>query len=307
MDNHRNIQIRQVPYDAETKHGNKGNTLLSLLLTNNDIKRVSHDTEKGIYHVSTHAPKYREVHNWINATLADQQFPYEPTLRPLKYPGTAGSTTKYSAIFADTISAASKSYDNSTIKTTRSAWKQRPPLNISYEPNAEAFPPLPAKTASAKATQSTTSETFDEETIQSAISSALKKLEEQHRHELAALKQEMQNKMSEMEHKMKALGQQIADQTFQALLTDDSPLVTKSDHALMKQEMSFISSQLATLITLMSKSKSLNPTVGSEGHATMSPPRQSKRTKPSATPEKLIQPHALFTQDTSFSSATSPR
>jgi hypothetical protein len=73
----------------------------------------------------------------------------------------------------------------------------------------------------------------------------------------------------------------------------------------MKQEMSFISSQLATLISLMSKSKSLNPTVGSEEHATMSPPRQSKRTKPSATPEKRIQPHALFTQDTSFSSATS--
>ena len=105
----------------------------------------------------------------------------------MKYSGNT-STTKYSSVFADAVSVANASYDASTIKTTRSnAWKQRPPLNISYDPTAEAFPHLPKKPSVIPTTPSTTSETLEEDTIQSAISNAIKTLQEQHRKELDEL------------------------------------------------------------------------------------------------------------------------
>lgn len=313
MDLHRNIPILQVPYDAATRPGTQGQTLSQILNGNKDIQRVAYDPKHGRYHVSTHAPKYREVHTWINKVLADNQFPYNPTLRPLKYTG-SGSATKYSAVFADAMSVATASYDGSTIKMPRSAaWKQRPPLNISYDPTAEAFPPLPIKNNPAPATQSTTSETIlDEETIQSAISSALKKLEDQHRTELEALKKDMQNKMTAMENQMLELGKQIATQTYQALVTEDSPLVTKQDHAHLQTEMASITTQLTTLIELLKKGHIVTPMSLDETQAmsrddpkaTSTPPRH-KRSKPNLTPQKPSRFEALLTQDDHLTSAAS--
>ena len=211
MEQHRNIPIHNVPFDAPTSRGSKGETLDQIILKNKNVQRLSYDLAQEKYHISTQATKYREVHNWITTVLKEHKFPYDPTVRPMKYSGNT-STTKYSSVFADAVSAANASYDASTIKTTRSnAWKQRPPLNISYDPTAEAFPPLPKKPSVIPTTPSTTSETLEEDTIQSAISNAIKTLQEQHRQEIDQLKQEMQSKMAEMETQMKELGQQNRD------------------------------------------------------------------------------------------------
>ncbi len=175
----------------------------------------------------------------------------------------------------------------------------RPPLNISYVLTSEAFPPLPKQKQSGIFTPSTASETYDEDTIQSAITAALTKLEAQHIAELATLKKEMQEKMHQMELQMQEMSQQVAVQTYQALVKEDSPLATKKDHAVMQQEITAVSKQLSTLIKLLTKGPSI------EDNMITSPPRTIKRTKPSMTPEKNGDISTLFTQDTLLPSATS--
>jgi hypothetical protein len=303
MEQHRNIPIHNVPFDAPTHRGMKGDTLDNVLLGNKFIQRVSYDSTQKKYHISTQAPKYREVHDWITAVLKEHQFSYDPFIRPMKY-GNSVSTTKYSSIFADAVSVANASYDASTIKTTRSnVWKQRPPLNISYDPSAEAFPPLPKTPNVVPPTPSTASETFEEDTIQSAISQAIKTLQEQHRREIDQLKTEMQNKMAEMENQMKELGQQIVAQTYQALSTDDSPLATKTDHIRLQNDMNVVTHQLTQLLQMVSQGMS----AGGSPFSTQptSPPRSGKRLKKNKTPEKLNYCEDMFTDDKTVTSADS--
>ena len=305
MEQHRNIPILNVPWDAPTKAGTKGQPLDQVLYGNKYIQRVAYDPKMERYHVSTQAHKYKEVHNWIDNMLKEHKFPYVPTIRAMKYSGNV-STAKYSAVFADAVSVANASYDASTIKTTRSnAWKQRPPLNISYVPTDEAFPPLPKKATPTPATQSTTSETYDEDTIQSAISNAIKTLQEQHRAELAKLKKEMQEKMEAMENQMQELGKQVATQAVQALLTDDSPLATKTEQAQLQNDIAVITNQLSTLIHLVSTGKNIaTPSPEPSVIALSSPPRTNKRLKQNRTPEKQNL-EEFFTQDSPVPSATS--
>ena len=253
IDNHRNIPIMNISPDAINKAGIKGETLEQVLTGNSLIQRVAYDYQHNKYHVSTVASKYREVHEWIACALAEHDFPYEPTLRPMKYTGGVGPSkaTTYSDIFKDAISLASDNYTANTTRTTQSsAWKNRPPLAISYSLNDAAFPSLSPSKPNAPPTPSMTSGTFDDATIQSAISTAIKKLEDQHRKELDQLKKEMQNKIDEVTHQMKELGQQVATQTYQALVKKESPLATKTDHAQLQHEMNLISTQLTTIIQM---------------------------------------------------------
>jgi hypothetical protein len=87
------------------------------------------------------------------------------------------------------MSVASNNYTTppTSVKTQTNPWKTRPPLAISYDATKEAFPPLPKAKNIAPATASTTSETLDEDTIQSAISAAIKKLEDQYKLEMMHL------------------------------------------------------------------------------------------------------------------------
>ena len=140
------------------------------------------------------------------------------------------------------------------------------------------------------------SETLDEDTIQSAISTALKKMEDQHKTDLEKLKQEMQKQISAVEAQMKDLAQQVAVQTYQALVTEESPLATKTDHELLKQEINSISIQLSTLIQLVQS--------GPRHIHASTPPRTSQKRKPTMTPEKLSY-GSIHTQDEEVSSATS--
>ena len=179
-----------MPFDAATRRGVKGETLDQIIFKNKNVQRLSYDLAQEKYHISTQANKYREVHTWMTTVLREHHFPYEPNVRAMKY-NVNTSTSKYSSVFADAVSVANASYDASTIQTTRSnAWKQSPPLNISYDPSAEAFPPLPKKANTIPATPSTTSETCEEDTNQSAISNAIKTLQEQHQREIDQLKKE---------------------------------------------------------------------------------------------------------------------
>lgn len=134
-------------------------------------------------HVSTTASKYREVYMWIDNMLKENKFPYEPSLRPLRY----GGAQMYGSIFKDAMSVATDKYStNPSVLPAMNAWKNRPPLGISYVPTEEAFPTLPSKKQGT--TASTTSETLEEDTIQSAISSAITKIEGQYKAELAHMR-----------------------------------------------------------------------------------------------------------------------
>ena len=294
MSNHRNIPLSNIPFNAETVKSIKGSSLLDILNGNKYIQRVSHDHKQGKYHVSTTADKYHEVHTWITKSLVEHKFPFNPSIRPLKY--NPNHRTKYSSLLTAAMSVANESYDTSTIKTNRSsAWKQRPPLNISYVLDAEAFPELPKHTTKSPVTPSTASEFFDEDTLQSAISAALTKMEAQHKAELEAMKSDMEAKIKMLESQMKSLGEQVAVQTYQALVKEDSPLATKTDHAQLQHDMNVISTQLTTLIQMFQSNK---PTEG------FSPPRYSKRVKP-CTPVKTNLHENFFTQESDVSSAAS--
>ena len=71
MELHRNIPVLNVPYDAPTKKGIKGEQLDQLLYTNKHIQRVAYDPKNERYHISTLAPHYRAVHSWINDILKE--------------------------------------------------------------------------------------------------------------------------------------------------------------------------------------------------------------------------------------------
>ena len=299
IETHRNIPISNVPVNATDLLGMHGQDLLSLLNSNTKIYRVTYDSTNKKIHVSTRSDKYREVHQWIAQALREHQFPYGPSIRPMKYgTSTGGTQTNYSSVFQQAMTDPID--DASTIKTARSnAWKNRPPLAISYTATDIAFPPLPTAKPVTPATPSTTSETFDEETFQSAISTALKKMEDQHRQELAQLKLEMQQQIKAVEAQMQDLGKQVAIQTYQALVKEESPLVTKTDHAVLQQEISTISIQLNTLINLFKNGSTLK--VVNESPAA----RDLKRTKLNLTPMKPINLDEMFTQESPISSATS--
>ena len=294
MSNHRNIPIANIPFNAQTMKGIKGSTLLDILHGNKNIQRVSHDHKQGKYHVSTTADKYYDVHTWITKALGEHTFPFNPSIRPLKY--NPNHKTTYSSVMTAAMSVTNESYDASTIKTNRStAWKQRPPLNISYVLDAAAFPELPKHSSKIPVTPSMTSEIFDEDTLQSAISAALTKMEAQHKAELEAMKSDMDAKIKMLESQMKTLGEQVAVQTYHALVKEDSPLVTKMDHAQLKHDINALSTQMTTLIQMFQSTK---PT----DH--VSPPRYSKRVKPS-TPVKTNLHETFFTQESDVSSAAS--
>ena len=97
-------------------------------------------------------------------------------------------------------------------------------------------------------------------------------------------------------------------QTYKALVNEDSPLVTKMDHAHLQHEMSVITSQLSTLIRMFKQSndKVLYPQeLSPPGSPHTSPLRTGKRLKQNRTPEKAGLVYDLFTQESNASSATS--
>lgn len=307
MEQHRNIPIQDVPTTELKTRGTKGETLDQVLYSNKFIQRVSHEPKTNRYHVSTIASKYREVHNWIQQALEEHSFSYKPSLRPLKFSHSGSTFTKYSAVFADAVSTANDSFDASSFKTTKSnPWKQRPPLDISYVPTDEAFPPLSPSSKPTTATPFTASETADEDTIQSAISNAIRTLQEQHRQEMDALKQQFEQRLETIEKKLLDVGIQVVQQTYQALVSEDTPLATKADQMGLQHQVNSINAQLTQIIGILQ-----NSPVIQRYHAesvlqmNSTPPRTGKRPNQNRTPEKHESDEEFFTQDTPVPSATS--
>jgi C-terminal processing protease CtpA/Prc len=218
-----------------------------------------------------------------------------------------GPQTKYSASLADVISLANDSYDAGIAKTPRfNPWKQRPPLAISYTLSDEAFPPLKANTKDPGATQSTTSETLDEATIQSAISTAIQTLKEQHQQELDQLRQYFEERLQTMENQVVDIGQQVVKQTYQALIQEDSPLATKADHMHLQYQINSIHGQLAHIIQLVSKPHDPPPATTELIEAPATPQRSgTKRPNSSRTPEKPDRDDDHSGEQTNLPSATS--
>ena len=125
----------------------------------------------------------------------------------------------------------------------------------------------------------------------------------------------MQSKIDEVTSQMKELGQQVATQTYQALVNKESLLATKTDHAQLQHDMNLISTQLTTIIAMFKTGVQAQPISLQEfptqhsSHATdnnpNSPTRQPKRSKRNMTPEKLDRQFATHTQECSVSSAAS--
>ena len=162
----------------------------------------------------------------------------------------------------------------------------------------DSFPPLATKSP---ATQSTTSETLDKETIQSAIAAAIKKLEAQH------LRQELRTELDAMKGKMNDMAQIVATQTYQALTTADSPLATKAEFARLDHRQSIQETQLATIIELLkNRPQNVDNTPGvQQTTAESSPPRSSKRTKPTLTPiKKNLCTEVFSTQNSNANTST---
>ena len=300
MDNHRNIPISNIPPNACELCGVKGLDLMTLLITNTTVMRVSYDFKHEKYHVSTRADKYRELHQWITKTLQDHKFSYGPTIRPMKY-GVGNSSATFSSVFQQAMTPPPD--DTSTIKTTRSnAWKNRPPLAISYMATDVAFPPLPTTKHRIPPTPSTASETLDEDTIQSVITSALKKLEEQHRIELNQMKLDMQKKIDAVEAKMQELGKQVAIQNIPGTRKRRKSASNENGSCESQAGNHYylcISTQLSRLINMFQSSSAILPSTD------ISPTRVQKRTKLNQTPMKPRNLDDAFTQDLSVSSATS--
>jgi hypothetical protein len=307
---HRNIPIAQVPIDASSIKGHMGQPLPAILNSNVLIQRVSYDPQQNKYHVSTTASKYKEVHQWIQQVIQENNFPYNPSIRPLQY----GPSASYASVFRDAISVASGTVDDKPyIPAPTNPWKNRPPLDISYTPTDEAFPPLETKKP-APATASTMSETLDEDTIQSAISSAIKKLEDRHRADLEQLKLDFQSKLDAVERQMKDLGKQIAVQTYEALIKDDSPLVTKIEHEILRQDVSLIKTQLTTILGILQPSLSNQepapaPRPKVPLHPYHTPPHlhedPTKRSRIHSSPIPMASLEDVYTQDFHDSSAAS--
>ena len=307
MENHRNIPISQVPLDATTIVGSEGQNLKALLNAHPHIQRVAYDAVQRKCHVSTTANKYMEVYQWIDGMLRENKFPYGPSLRPLKY----NNTSVYGSIFKDAMSVATENYTTTT-PSTPNAWRNRPPLDISYIASEEVFPPLPAKKQSA--TASTVSETLEEDTIQSAILAAIKKLEDQYKTELEKLKHEFQKKMDSVQNQMAEIGEQGATQTYLALVKEDSPLATKHDTEVLRQDVSLIKTQLAAIIQWFQAGNQVpgppgllpQPTTTTVVHTPPSSQKTDpKRSKVYTTPEKMRPLDFSKSQDQSVSSAAS--
>ena len=113
----------------------------------------------------------------------------------------------------------------------------------------------------------------------------------------------MQTKFDFLENQMKELGKTVAVQTYQALVSNKSPLVTKADHIRLQTEISLISTQLSTLLKHLHPAS--NTEIGKTEANDSSPTRNIKRSKPSTPPKSPTLGGKNSNDDYSVSSTTS--
>jgi hypothetical protein len=178
MNRHRNIQIHAVP-------ATEASTVIKLLSTNKSIHRIYVDRQSNRLHVSTSVDKFTSIREWIVNKLKQAQFPFSPTVNYPHSSKTTASPTRstYSTLFQASVTKTQQSDDSfdSTIKTTKSnAWNRTRaiPVTIDFSADAEAFPPLPPVTKTVSDQPTITSKTTfaDDDTIRTAVASAVQEL-----------------------------------------------------------------------------------------------------------------------------------
>ena len=304
MENHRNIQIKQVSATDLFSTGRLDATIHQMVTSNEHVLRATHNDITECLNISVQKDTYIEVIEWLEEALKTHSFDYSPQVkrttssRPLS--STQGS--RYSGLFTAAASVNNLSFDPSTISTRRSAWTSRPPVMISYAHEDNEFPPLstPAKmtpeTPDNKSTVNSTA--YDDSSFQTLIQESIAKLETQHKKEMDALRVNMEEKLKAVEDKMASLVQTIVEQTYQALAKDDGPLSTRKDHTELKGEVQSLDIKLDRLLDLMQQP-------ASQTHGNNTPTRVQKRQKATSTPPRL-EPTAMDTDDPSSSATALP-
>ena len=129
------------------------------------------------------------------------------------------------------------------------------------------------------------------------------------------LQQEFQKKLEVVERQMQDLGEQIAPvQTYQALVKESSPLATKTEQEILRQDVNLIKIQLNTLISLV-QNQNHQPPIHQESIQILStlthtPPKGSttlpKRTRVETSPvRRMTSLEDVYTQEPLESSAAS--
>ena len=97
------------------------------------------------------------------------------------------------------------------------------------------------------------------------------------------------------------MAQVVATQTYNALATADSPLATKAENARIDHRQSIQETQLATIIDLLTNQSHEKSSVQAhqDNTTSSSPPRSTKRTKPTLTPVKKNLCTDVFSTQTS--------
>jgi hypothetical protein len=258
---HRNIQVENVTKDNLSVINESGGIFGDLLLEHSGIYKLYHDPARNRLHVSTDEKNLQAARVWIDYVVNEHKFPYNPSR--VQYADTnsvaVSKVSRYSKLFTDTASQLSAdSFDPSTIKTTKSrAWNPRVPMKIVYQPDAQSFPLL-GKTAE---TMSTTQSTLAPNTIdiQSAIDSALKHAESEYDKKLQTLQTTMDERLAALETAMATMVAQVVEQTYNSLVSADSPFATKADNVKLQGDVEGISAKIDSLMQLMTASPTSPP------------------------------------------------
>jgi hypothetical protein len=147
MENHRNIQIRNIAAADLTTPGLTATTIHQVISGSDSVLRITHDIATKCLNISVQKETYIAVLDWLEETLATHGFGFNPQVKrttPSRRP-TSPTASRYSGLFTEAASV-NVSFDPSTVATRRSAWNSRPPVMISYAHEDTEFPPLETPT-----------------------------------------------------------------------------------------------------------------------------------------------------------------
>ena len=203
MENHRNIQICNVPTaDHWNDPATDGTTLKTLLAATPNILDVNFDSKHSRLNVSVDRKNFATISNSLSEKICAANFPFQPTVRKVTISSTNnsnGSTTttatKYSQILSGVISSATSrasSNDQTDPNYRRNAWNKRVPSTIDfYGTTSASFPPLrPTSPITDNQSHEPTSDGITASTIQSAIQEALAEVQRKHNAEIQAMKED---------------------------------------------------------------------------------------------------------------------
>ena len=220
MDNHRNIQIRNIQsVDYLTDQpATDGKTLKDLLTANPNILDFNFDSKHSRLNISVDRKNFATTSNTLSEQISAANFPFHPTVRRVttyssnnSQGSTTTAATKYSEILSGMISSATSHasvYEEYTSTNRRNAWKKNVPSTIDFYGNTSAdFPPLrPSNPTTDNQSHETTSDKITASTLQSAIKEALAEVQQKHNAEIQAMK----NDYKKFQAEISSLREQLA-------------------------------------------------------------------------------------------------